>query len=87
MTEERLEEIFAGDSDEWDGDNCFQGLLIIAKYVDPTEKEIIVGAGHDQIYSVDIDKIIEAGITEEDAKKLRGLNWMLSEGEYLSCFV
>ena len=88
MKEERFIEILEGDSKFPKGlkgdDNAFLGLLIIRKYL---PKSGIEGAGHDVIWSVDIDEIIEAGITEEDARKLRDLNWMIEEGTYLACFV
>jgi hypothetical protein len=67
----------------WEGCNVFLGLEIIRKYL---PKSGIEGASHDIVYSVDIDEIIEAGITEEDVRKLRSLNW-LTEDEYLACFV
>ena len=88
MTRERFDEIFDQDSKSWNGDNAVQGILIIAKYFDLNKKDIIVGAGHDEIFSLNIDEIIAANITEEDAIKLRDLNWMAnSEYDCLSCFV
>lgn len=83
ITTERFLEIFEGDSGKWEGDNAYQGCQIIAKYTD----NIIHGAGKDEIYSTDVDELIEAGVTEEDVKELRRLNWMCNEGDYLSCFV
>lgn len=71
----------------WKGDNAFQGLMIIAKYFDITKKDVVCGATHDEIYSVDIDEIIKNGIIEEDVKKLRKLNWSIQDDEFLSCFV
>lgn len=86
MTPERLEEILEEDSmGEWLGDNALHGLNIIAKYFS-VRKEILVGADHDVIYSVGIDELAAAGITEEDAKKLRELNWMV-DCSSLACFV
>jgi ferritin len=38
------------------------------------------------IWSEDIDKLIEVGITEEDTLKLQTLNWHIEE-DYLACFV
>jgi hypothetical protein len=88
MTQERFVEIMEGDCDgDWDGDNAVQGLEIIAKYISPKETDIICGAGHDIIWSVNIDQIIEKGITEEDAVKLRELNWMVEDESYLACYV
>ncbi len=88
LTDERLMEIMHDDSIEtdWEGDNAIQGLNIIAKYINPIEKSIIVGAVHDMILSVDLNTIIEAGLTEEDAILLRTLNWM-EEYDALACFV
>lgn len=68
----------------WVGCNITQGLLIIQKYLPQSEIE---GAGKNIIYSVDIKKLIDAGITKEDAIKLRKLNWMVEDGQYLACFV
>jgi hypothetical protein len=87
MTEEEFIQIFEGDSDNWEGDNAFQGLQIIAKYIDPAKHIIIDGAGHDELWSVDISKIIEAGITRDDVVALRKLNWSLNDDTYLMLFV
>ncbi len=90
MTREQLEEIF-NDEDKktkWNGDNAYQGLQIIAKYFDTKKEDIIQGGGHDIIYSVDLDKIITAGLTEEDANALALLNWMIDDdNDCLACFV
>jgi hypothetical protein len=84
MNEEKLREILSEDNDgEWEGDNAYQGLQIIAKY---SPNELITGASHDIIYSIAIEKIIELGLTEEDARELRRLNWM-KECDCLACFV
>ena len=89
LDRERLEEILNDDSPgTWEGDNAFQGLQIIAKYVSPESHDIIGAAEHDVIYSVDVDEILKAGITEEDAKILRELNWMIDcDCDCLACFV
>lgn len=83
MTEDRMISIFESESGEWNGDNAYQGLQIIAKYTD----YLIQGADHDIIYSANIGILIEAGITEEDCLKLRRLNWMIEDNSYLACFV
>lgn len=83
ITKERFIEIFEGDSDEWKGDNAYQGLQILSKYTN----RLIVGAEHDMIYSENVSELIEANITEEDALELRRLNWMVNDGYYLACFV
>ena len=64
-------------------DNALVGLNIIAKYL-PTKG--IEASEHDKIYSVYVDEILEAGITVEDAKYLRAINWMIDE-DSLACFV
>ena len=89
MTEEELIDILKSEDikTNWTGDNALQGLLIIAKYIDQKKRDLICGAGHDIIYSVDVDEIIKAGITKEDAIELRKLNWMTQDDYYLACFV
>ena len=77
--------IFAEDSNKkWNGDNAYQGLQILSKYTD----YLIQGAEHDIIYSEDLGKLIEMGLTKEDCIKLRDLNWMIDEEcDCLACFV
>ena len=87
MTNEEFIEVFENEETNWEGDNAFQGLMIIAKYIDPIKNDIICAGEHDIIYSVDIEKLIEAGITLEDANKLRELNWIIEDDSYLACFV
>jgi hypothetical protein len=87
MERKVFEEIMGGNGSVKDmsmDDNAFLGLQIIRKYC-PTKG--IQGADHDVIYSVGVDELIEAGITEEDAHNLRNLNWMIEDGEILACFV
>lgn len=86
MTSKRLAEIMkSGGVTSWDGCNVFSGLEIIRKYL---PKLGIEGAEHDIIFSATISEILEAGITEEDALKLRKLNWMIDETNTgLACFV
>ncbi len=84
MTEERLEQIFEEVNSKWEGDNAFEGLCIIRKYI--KEDDVLCGADHDVIYSVTVPEILAAGLTEDDAQKLAMLNWSISEG-YFSCFV
>lgn len=84
MERERLEEIFDETESNWEGDNAYQGLQILAKYT----TNLIHGAEHDKIYGEDIDLLLEAGLTEEDAIALAKLNWMIdSECDCLACFV
>lgn len=88
MTRERFEEIFDDENiiSAWEGDNAFQGLLIINKYIGYMQNALIAGASHDEIQSVDVEDLINAGITEEDVISLRKLNWMIND-DYLACFV
>ena len=69
---------------EVSGCNALAGLKIINSYL-PTSG--IEGAGHDMIYSANVNVLVEAGITQEDAVRLGELNWMIEDGEYLACFV
>ena len=87
MNREELDKIFESEEIiiQWEGDNVFQGLIIINKYISGNNT-IIISAKKDIIYSVDINKIILSGLTEEDAIKLRKLNWMEDSG-HLACFV
>jgi len=90
MTEERLHEIFEDEDikpecDNVYQDNAYQGLQIIEKYAKET---IIFAAEHDMIYSIGIKNAIENGLTEEDAIKLRKLNWSIdSDNNCFCCFV
>jgi hypothetical protein len=87
MTKERFNEIFNYEEDPvWEGDNALEGLKIIQSYFDKN-KTVIIGANKDIIYSVNVRDILKAGITEDDAVKLRSYNWMINEGTYLACFV
>ena len=74
MEEERFKEIM-DDEDiggvgmfAEEGCNAVKGLLIIKKYL-PLKG--IEGANHDIIYSISVESIVEAGITEDDAIELR----------------
>ena len=63
--------------------NVFLGLKIMKKYIPSAGIE---GAEHDVVYSVDIEELIKAGISEEDVIMLNKLNWMV-EDDYLACCV
>jgi len=67
-----------------EGCNALAGLNLIARYM---PKAGIEGADHDIIYSVDVDELLGSGLTEQDARKLRELNWMIYDDNYLACFV
>jgi len=69
--------------EKYKGCNALLGLKIIEKYM---PNKGIEGAEHDVIYSVELDEIIEAGITDEDLKELALLNWHEEDGG-LACFV
>ena len=88
MTRKQFDKIMGNDDAETnipEGCNAVIGLKIIQKYLPLNGIE---AADHDIIYSVDVDKIVEAGITEEDAKRLREINWMIdSEADTLACYV
>lgn len=82
MKEDEFYKEFENEDTEWEGDNCYQGLLIISKYT----KDVVKGAGHDQVWSESVSTLVENGITIEDARALRLLNWGI-EYESLFCFV
>lgn len=88
ITKERFVEIMKDDDSKTvfpEIDNALMGLNIIAKYI-PTAG--VSGAEHDVIYSVSVEDIINAGITEKDALTLRRINWMIDEDwDSLACFV
>lgn len=86
MTEERFLEIMESNiADIPEECNVFLGLKIITKYC---PKDGIEGASHDVVFSVSVDKLLKAGITEDDVIELRKLNWMIDEyNEGLACFV
>jgi len=65
-------------------DNAFEGLQLIKKYL--PEVTLITGASHEIIYSVTVNELLKADITEEDVFKLRDMNWMI-ENDYLACFI
>ena len=82
MDRELFDKIFDEIESKWEGDNAFQGLQILSKYTD----NLLQDAEHDKIWSVDVDELIELGITRDDVVMLRRLNWMIEEGS-LACFV
>ena len=88
ITEEELESLFEDDDIAGSligdvGCEVFEGLKIINKYI---PNKGITGAGHDVIYSVSVEDIINSGLTSDDALMLAKLNWMSNEG-CLACFV
>lgn len=88
ITRAQLEGIFSEGDADWTGDNAWQGLQILSKYIDPMKTNLITGAGYEEIFSASVDDVLNAGFTEEDAKALRKLNWGLDDdGECFACFV
>ncbi len=89
-TKKDVEKIWDDENIEskWKGDNFVQGVLILMKYIDPQKEDIVTGAEHDEVYSVEIDVLLKKNITIEDLTKLKMLNWSYSRSEEgLSCFV
>jgi len=72
---------------ECSGDNAFQGFLILSKYFDYKSTDLIAGADHDIVYSVDISEALTNGLTYEDTIELFKLNWMIEDGSYFAVFV
>lgn len=90
VTIEKLEAILNDESSypDWNGDNAYQGLQIIAKYFNPSVESIITGAAHDEMWSVDAQELLNRGVTKKDLLALHRLNWAYSEdNENLYCFV
>jgi hypothetical protein len=85
MTEQELTEILEDDipADYTVDDHALAGLLIIAKY---GFKLVLQAAEHDTIFSVGVEELAEAGITKEDARRLRELRWFVSY-DALACYV
>ena len=86
ITEERFREMMEDDTIKTKfpkGDNALIGLNIIAKYL---PKSGVESAEHDIIYSASVEKLVNAGITEEDTRKLKELDWMI-QYDALACFV
>jgi len=86
VTREELNEVMDGKSDLSrfkDRNTALLGLNLIARYL---PKSGVEAANHDVIYSVSVDELLEAGLTKEDAKELRDMNWMIEE-DHFACFV
>jgi len=85
MTREELEEILnkANAFSDMSKSYILIGLNIIEKYTPGFNIE----PRHDIIYAGDIDSILQAGLTIEDADELRKQNWMFDdEYDCLSVF-
>lgn len=88
MTEERFIEIFEPEDytpcKVSTRDKAYKGLQIIAKYMDPDKHYIIVACEHDMLYSVQMEELIESGITEEDVMLLENLGWQFENETQLA---
>ena len=79
MTAEEIREIMEQDLPRCEDSNkALLGLQILAKYTD----DAVAGAEHDVIYSEDIEVFAKAGITPEECKRLRELDWHLSDDQF-----
>jgi len=92
ITVEEFKSYFDDESDnfvesKWEGDNLIQGVEILKKYYDVKSENVITGAHYDITYSVDVEDVVERGISVDDTKALAGLNWHIEDGIYLACFV
>lgn len=88
ITSEQVHNWYLEADSKWRGDNVWQGLQIIAKYINPMEHKMLEGATHDEIYGPSVSDLIEKGMTELDFKALFALNWHYdSEQDGLNCFV
>lgn len=78
MTREELEELFESDyeSDNTVPSRILAGIEILKKY-DPDVD--IEAAEHDIIYTIDVDSVLDAGLTKEDAEQLHKYGWMIEE--------
>ena len=85
MTIKELEAIYDEEAGYVEGDSIFQGLEILARYAGG--KRVIQAAEHDEIYSLRIEDVLEAGLTRGDAVDLRDFGWNISGGEGFQHFV
>lgn len=83
MKKDKLYQIFSKDNCDWDGCNITQGLIILNKY---TNEDKIKHVDKYTIYSLSVERVLELNISKKDLKKLRDLNWMISDGA-LACFI
>ena len=72
MTTEQLRTIIDANTEEtWYGDR----IVIIRKYIDPSKEYLIDHHYDDTIAMVKLEDLAAAGISKEDAKKLRTLGF------------
>ena len=65
--------------------NAISGLIIIQAYC---QDKGIEGAGHEITYSVDVEELVNSGISRSDAIELLKLNWMIdSDTDCMACYV
>ena len=76
MTEDELKKIMDEDFDyeSTKQNKILMGLNIMVKYLPATG---IICAEHDQVWSASIEDLLNAGLTEDDAVKLRNLGWRI----------
>ena len=85
--EKFFEIINDGDAYDWkdyeDKNGILIGLQIVEKYL-PNDG---IEADHDIIYSADVERLVEAGITIEDVESLRNHGWFVDESDsYIAHF-
>ena len=80
MTQQEFEKIFEETVRVNQTNGFFKGLQIIYKYI-KDRKDIITGAEHDVVYSVDVDDLLNEDIRIEDTIELAKLGWLVDVEE------
>lgn len=80
MKQEEFEKIFEETIAVEKTNGFFKGLQIIYKYI-KDRKDIITGAQHDIVYSVDVDDLLNEDISIEDTIELAKLGWLVDVEE------
>ena len=81
MTEDDVYAVFENELPFADTEHkIFEGLVILNKYA--KKENVVAGAGHDQIYSINVCDACEAGITKEDVLQLQKYEWMVQDGYF-----
>lgn len=78
MTRERFDDIMDQDipwGNRIEGNTIFKGLAIVNEYVENYDIE----GGHEIIYGIEIDELIEAGVTEDHVLELNKMGWFIDE--------
>lgn len=73
MTREELDRIFEETKPYWTKVSAYLGLVVLSKYTE----NIIIGANRDIIYSDYVDNVLENGLTQHDALRLRSMGWVI----------